>query len=228
MTRFKRALWVLVLTAMPLIYANPVFAQNARTLERLSEMNRINPLQNNDFEPSERVLNRDIQDRKNKIVGQVKDITIRQNGSIDTILVEFDRLRLSTDVPLNFRQLSIRSQGDSYALSLEDDEIEDLYPQLLANIDTASGGDDFALSAREITGIEIRTSEGRRIGEVRQILFGANGGRVDGLFVELSSGKNRGDTVAIPFRATKFNRKNGRLRGEITPQLASAILKIVD
>lgn len=229
MTFAKTYSGLLALVILLMLPHTSVQAQSqgfSRTLDRLSAMNRINPLQNRDFERSDKVLNRDIQDRKNKIVGMVKDINVQRNGTIETINADFDRLRLSNEVPLNFSELNVRSREDSYVLNLDASDIEDFYPQLLANIDTASGDGVETISVKRIVGSELVAEDGRRIGRVDQVLFNSNGSRVDGLFVELSKGGKRGDTAAIPFRAARFDVKNGRLRTRISNRLTEALDKV--
>lgn len=208
---------------------SPAKAQDfGRTLEQFSQMNRTNPLQNRDFSRSDDVLNRKILDRKNKVVGTVKDISIRSNGTINTITVDFNRLRLSNEVALNYRELRIDSRSNTYALNLDSDEIQEFYPQLLANIETAAGDDAEITSVRQIQGATLQAEDGIRLGKIRHVLFGGNGSRVDALFAELSIGTMRGNTAAIPFRNTNLKRKNGRVIVALPNDLVEALFEVAD
>lgn len=225
MTRMKFAFacLMLALLAMPQIG----FAQQtARSLERLSELNRINPLQNPEYVRSDDVLTRKIIDRKNKVIGEVKDITLRNNGTIDTIATNFDRLRLGDTVYLDFRQMSIRPVTNAYSLAMASEEVVDFYPQLLANIATASGEEDGAFSSKKIIGSNIYAQDGRNIGHVHQIMFGSNGTLASALLVEVNIGTTRGDYVAVPFRMTELSSKSGKLQGTVTNDLADAIIEV--
>ena len=70
--------------------------------------------------------------------------------------------------------------------------------------------------------------DGRKIGKVKNVLFSNNGGIVRALYADLTFGKARGDTVAIPFRNVKFSTQKGRLRGTIDNDIADAMLQIAD
>lgn len=218
------AMATLALTIVP----TTTHAQSNRALEQLSALNRINPLQNPEFERSEKVIDRKIVDRKNKVVGTAEDIILNQNGTIASIQTDFDRLRLGNDVNLNFRTMRIRTISNAYALNMDADEIADFYPQLLSDIETASGDGANTFSARKIIGAPIRAKDGRRLGKVKSILFGANGGIASAVYAEMTYGTLRGETLAIPFRSVNFKTERGRLRGTVDNQLAGAMIKLAD
>lgn len=206
----------------------PVLAQSNRALEQLSQLNRINPLQNPEFDRDSKIINRKIIDRKNKVVGRVQDVIINPNGTIASIVTDFDRLRLGDDIALNYRNLNIRSRADSYAMNMDSDEIRDFYPQLLADIETASGDGNNTFSVRKLSGAQILAEDGRRIGKVKNVLFANNGGIVRAINAELSYGTHRGDTVAIPFRNVNFQTVRGRLQGKVSDDFADAMMDIAD
>lgn len=199
---------------------------NNRAIEQLSDLNRISPLQNPEFERADKVIDRKIIDRKNKVVGNVNDIILNKNGTIASIRTDFDRLRLGNDINLNYRSLRIRTVSNGYSLPMDSDEIADFYPQLLADIETASGDGSSSFSVKNLLGTTIRASDGRRVGKVNNILFGANGGIASAIYVEISHGTQRGDTVAVPFRSVDFDTQRGRLRGTVSPKFADAMLQI--
>ena len=225
MTRLKiAAITILVLAFMP----DVAMAQSNRSLEQLSNLNRINPLQNPEYDRGSKILNRKIIDRKNKVVGRVEDIIVNENGTIASLKTDFDRLRLGNDIYLNYRSMRVRALSNAYALNMDSNEIADLYPELLADIDTASGNNSDTFSVRKITGAFLKTRSGKKIGKVENVLFGSNGGIARALYVKLSHGVQRGDTIAVPFRNVKFSAQNGRLQGTIENDFAKAILKIAD
>ena len=204
-------------------------AQNlSRDLQNLTAVNRINPLQNPEYALSEDVLERRILDRKSKVIGEVNDITVKKNGAIQDLVVDFDRLRLGSDVFLNYRQNSVGTTDDAFTLAMDADEFEEFFPTMLANMATASGEEVEIFSTRRLSGIDVRRVSGRKIGEVQDILFNASGTRVQALFVEISSGTIRGESIAIPFRSAEFKEQSGRLYAEISDGLADAALTIAD
>ncbi|MGB0719918.1 MAG: PRC-barrel domain-containing protein [Bdellovibrionales bacterium] len=215
---------ILLLVAVP----SWVRAQSySQTVEQLGQLNRINPLQNPGFERSDNVLNRKILDRKNKVVGQVRDILLNKNGTIQSIATEFDRLANTQTLFLNYRDMRIEPADDGYILNLEDNQIEDLYAEFLANMDTAAGGED-VFSAQKIIGLPITEKSGKRLGVIKQILFGVNGARADAVYVELTQGLSRGDTIAIPFRSVDFKAQNNGLKATIDKDLIESIKEIAE
>ena len=201
-------------------------AQDVRALEQLSDLNRINPKQNPAYETSDEILNRKILDRKNYVIGEVEDVTLRQNGTIVSIVSDLDRLRLGNTVHLDFREMRIQTLSDTYALAMEDDELKDFYPQLLANMETASGTEDDVLSTRNLIGSKIKAEDGRTLGEVQQVMFSSNGGRAAGLLIEVNIGTTRGEYVAIPFRTTKLTSEYSKITGTISNGMADAIIEV--
>ena len=111
---------------------------------------------------------------------------------------------------------------------MDSDEISDFYPQLLADIETASGDGVDSFSMKKLMGAPLRAKDGRRLGKVENVLLGSNGAVVRAVYAKLSIGTQRGDTIAIPFRNVNFASKGGRLTGTINNDVADAVLKIAD
>ena len=175
------------------------FAQDySRYLEAVTQLNRINPLQNPEYESADKILKRRILDRKNKVIGQVKDVIINDNGSLASLEVDFDRLRLEGEVFVNYRDMGVRPATNSYMISFADEQIEDMYPTLLAEMETASGEDEDAFSLRRLLGASVKAYDGRKLGVVEDVLFSANGGRAEALYISLKGYNLRGETLAIP------------------------------
>lgn len=50
--------------------------------QQITSLNRIDPLQNPQYESASDILKRRMLDRKNKVVGSIRDIVINENGNI--------------------------------------------------------------------------------------------------------------------------------------------------
>lgn len=193
----------IALTAGSVISAPAAIAQNfSRDLEIISSLNRINPRQNPEYERSGDVLGRRILDRKNKVVGEVNDIVLRTNGNIELLNVELNRLRLG-DLFINYRSLNVEPVSDGYTLGFDSGQLEQLYPTLLADTQTAAGNGDI-LSVNRVLKADVRSAEGRRIGVVEDILFGGNGSRAEAILLKVTQGRLRGKQIAIPFNGSTF------------------------
>lgn len=197
---FAFALVILLLGPIKLADA----ASYSRVFEMISELNDSDPLQDPGYERSADVLDRRVLDSKNKVVGEVKDIILGSNGNISSLNVDFNRLRLGQQVYLNYRDMRIGTRNNGYELGIEDDQIEAMYPELLANIETAAGAEN-TYSVRKIIGANLKDEKGNNIGKVQDVLFDSRGKRAVALFVsmKLLSAGNRG--MAVPFGTAKYD-----------------------
>lgn len=177
----------------------PVAAQNyVQDIERVSELNRISPLQNPKYDKAEDVLSRRILDRKNKVVGHVEDVIIGENGALRFLNADLDSLRLGS-ISFNYGQMGIKSVSNAYALSIDEEQVENLFPTLLAEMETAAGSEDDVFSVRKIMGASVKAKDGRSIGKVSEVLFGGDATRVEALNINVRSGALRDENVAVPF-----------------------------
>ncbi len=197
-------------------------------LESLSELNRIDPIQRSSYERADKILKRRILDNKNKVIGEVNDVILNSNGSIESLYVDFNRLRLGSAVYLNYRQMNISSVSNGYALAFDDNQIENIYPDLLSNIATAAGEDGDSTSVRNIVGASVKSKDGRKLGEVKNVLFSANGGRAEVLYLAMAFGVMRGQKVGLPYGTLEYRpTDNGKTEVTVTKEQADAIIDFV-
>lgn len=210
-----------------LVFSPPIDAQELNpTFNRLNEMNRIQPLQNPEYERTDRILGRRILDRKNKVVGQVHDVLLTRYGNISSLAVDFDRLRLREEVYLSYSDTQIRPASNGYVLGFDSAQIKALYPELLANIETAAGNSDI-FSVHKIVGADVKAQDGRTLGIVDQVLFGGNGSRAEALYVSLN-GMSRGKGVAIPFGSARMAYKEGQVSIMVSDDIADSMMTVAN
>jgi sporulation protein YlmC with PRC-barrel domain len=215
----------IVLAALICMFAVPAMAQDSSSSAQIvAEYNKIKPLQNPDYKDTDDIFNRKILDGKNRVIGEVQDVVIARNGSIESLKASFDRLQLATPVFLNYRSLDIRPAGRGYALRVSDDQIADLYPTLLAEIQTASGAEDENLSVQKLIGADIFSNDGRAIGIIEDVLFAADGGRAEAIYVGMTFGTLRGRAVAIPLKSAAFGNNGQKMTALIANELADAMI----
>ncbi len=196
-------------------------------LEQLSTLNRVDPNQKPSYDSGNEILKRRIIDNKNKVVGEVRDVILTPNGSISLLSVEFNRLRLRSSVFLNYAQMNIRPVSNGYALAFDDDQIENIYPELLANIETAAGESSEDFSVRSVVGSTVKSKDGRNIGKVDNVLFGSNGSRAEVLYVAMAYSILRGKKVALPYGSVKFSPKGQKTEVTVSDEQANAIIDFV-
>lgn len=223
MPRFL-ALVLFCLSLLPLA----ALAQNyAPFVQSLAEINKIQPMQNPGYKHADDMVNWRVLDNKNKVVGSVNDMIVTKNGSVTSLAVEFDRLKLPGEVFIDYRELNTRPASSGYILGLADNQLENLYPNLLANIETAAGEAGEAFSARSLMGALVRSTDGRTFGKVQNILFGGGGQRAEALFIALDGGTLRGKTLAVPFGQVALQDNAGRTEVMLTKEQADAMLEFV-
>lgn len=187
-------------------------------------LNRIKPLQNPEYQSSDKIVGRKILDNKNKVLGTVKDIVLTTNGSVSALYVDFDRLRLGSEVYLNYRTLNVEPIDNGYKLAYRDSQIEEMYPQFLADIESAAGEEDDTLSLNAVVGSPVRNAEGTRIGEVESVLFGSEGSWAEALYITMTSGTLRGQSVAVPFGLVEFKRAGKNMEVSLNKAQSDAIV----
>lgn len=209
-----------------IILSFPAYAQGVgANIQTLNDYNKLQPLQNPQYERAQKILDRRILDSKNHVVGEVNDVIVGPNGSIQSLNVEFDRMRLPAPVYLNYRDMDIRPAGKSYILKFDEEQIVRLYPEILAQVETAAGGEG-DLSVSKLKGAGILAHDGRKIGQVSDILFSADGDRVEAVYVGLSAGVLGGKSVAIPLRAAQFGTDNlQKISGIVSNEMADAMIE---
>lgn len=175
-------------------------------LDTINDVNRSNPRQSARQERVKEIISDRILDSRNKVVGEVKDVILDRNGAILQLDVEFDRLRLSTDrMIINARQFGVRPVSNGYKLNYTDDQIVEIVPSILANIETASGpGAQDSFSVRKMLGRKVKNRDGKTVGKVSDILFDNLGGRADYLVVAVTASGARGEKVAIPYSRPSY------------------------
>lgn len=206
--------------------AHPLHADTSnRSLETLNKLNYMQPLQNPEYRTGDKLLNGRILDRKNKVVGELHDILLTPGGEVSSIAVEFNRLRLGAEVYLGYNDLQINPVSNGYALGLDDGQIKDAYPNMLAGIESAAGNSDI-FSVRKIVGANVKARDGRNLGTVDQVLFTGNGARAEALYVAMKYGTLRGEGVAIPFGSTRIGYKDGQVSILVGDDVADSMIAI--
>lgn len=199
----------------------------SKAVQELRSMNRLNPLQSPHFTPSKDVMKSHILDRSRKTVGEVHDVLLNQTGSIESIKVEFDRLRLPTEVFVDYDDMGMQPTTSGYITSFEDDQIQDVFPQLLAGIATASGAEN-VYSTNKLIGKDMVSPDGRKLGKVDEILFDGQGGRAAAMLVKMNYGRLTGTPLAIPFGVTKIDTSGSRVQVMVEKEMADAMISVAE
>ena len=210
------------------LYSLPLKAQGLNPyFETLAEYNRIKPMQNPQWERSRDTLKSDILDRKNKTLGEVHDIVVTPNGTIQFLDAELDRIQLG-EVALNYRKLNIGASERSYKLGYDDDQIKEVFADLLADIETAAGDDSDMISIDKLVGSDVHSDDGRRIGKIEEVMFTNSGDRAEALIVRVNYKTVRGESVAIPFSSADYKGDGSRYDVMLADDQTDTLLEFAD
>lgn len=190
---------------------------------RLSELNRSKPYQNPQWDRFDKVQKNVIVDRKNKVIGALKGITLGQNGIVESLDVDLNRIKLG-QTTLNYDAMRIRSGSASYILGFDDAAIKDNYASMLASVEPASGNTLSSMSAVALKGANLETSDGRRIGRVEELMFSKRNDRVEALVVSINHKGVRAPTLAIPFASLDFQPSGNTYRVAMPSAQADVLL----
>ncbi len=201
---------ILTIALLALSINTPAHAQSTpayfSALDKLNSINRSKPQQRASQEPIKELISDRILDSRNKVVGEIKEVILDRNGAIAALDVEFDRLRISHDrMIIDYDQFGVRPVSNGFKVNYTDDQIVELVPAILANIETASGGNNENFAASEMLGRKVKNKEGKTIGKVADVLF--DNGRADYLLIAVSAGGARGEKVAVPFSRPVYKGK---------------------
>lgn len=185
--------------------------EDSRVLEKLAALNRLPPLRSSEFDLGREVIGRKIIDRKNKVVGEIKDVIIDSNGNVGTYLVSFDRLKIGGQgVYISAGELKMGDFTKRYTINMNDAELEAVLPTMLANTQSAAGPESGLQSIRRLTDADVLVEDGRRLGKVQNILFAENGKKARGLYVAFTHSAIGQKQAAVPFSMVSFAEKDGK------------------
>lgn len=220
----------LAFTALLLAFSLPHAAQAqsiefSKAVQDLRAMNRLNPRQSPQFKTSEEVMKGHILDRTRKTVGEIHDVLLGASGAIDSLHVEFDRLQLLAEVYIDYDDMGIKPTSSGYITSFEDEEIESVFPELLAGIATASGSETI-YSTTKLIGKQISSVDGRNLGKIEEILFDGQGGRASAMLVKMNYGRLTGTALAIPFGVASIDTSGAQTKITVEKQMADAMIAV--
>lgn len=217
---------VLVLALILSLYAPlSLMAQSIDPyLNTLNQYNRIKPLQNPLWKRSSKVLKGKITDNSNRVIGKIEDILVSPEGAIESIKGDLNRLRISSDVPLNVVELNMSPNSNGYSTSFDNSQVADLIPQILAGVATASGDEDSVFSVDRLVGSDVKSRDGRRLGKIQEVMFSDTGSSVEALIIRVRYGTVGGESVAIPFPDATYKKNGKRVEALIPDNRADSII----
>lgn len=211
-----------------LLLSTPVAAQSmqfTRNAQLLDKVNSYAPEQSSRHEGAKDILKNRIIDKTNRVVGKVNDILLSKSGVVKMIDADFDRINLGTDTLfVNYSDLEIQPATNGYKMGYTDDQIKEQFPALLAGMQSASGAGSDLFSARKIAESAVRSSDGKKLGKIKDILFDNEGTRAELLFVSMNYKSVRGETLAIPFNKARYKYKGKTLTVIVDEAMAAAMI----
>lgn len=178
--------------------------------DALSDMNSMPALQRPSFKQGGDILADNILDSKSRVIGEIDDVIVSSDGSVYSVAAEFDRLALRQSVFMRFDSLQMKGISNGYRIGFDREQIEDIYPTLLADIETAAGSDASQFSLSSFEGGRLKSESGRSIGDISEVLFDEFGERAQAVFVTSKFRGLKGETVAVPFDQGRFESRGSK------------------
>lgn len=200
----------------------------SQMFQKISDINKIQPMQNPGFERGSKILRWNILDSRSRVVGEIKDIALSDAGNVETLQVAFNRMQKETPINLSYREQGIRPASRGYIANFAADELETLYPTFLAGIDTAAGDTSDQVNLSRMIGTKVSAEDGRTIGVVEEVLFSGKGERAEALLIDIKTGTLRGDKVAVPFSYVKFSQGILAFQGKMSTDATDAFLNYAE
>lgn len=198
-----------VLTIALIMVVVPASAQNlAIAMQEIIRLNRVQLEKNTEYDDAQSILNRQLSDNKNHVIGRVYDVLLNPAGMIESLYVDFKETGYSQKVYLDYAGMRVQALSDSYNLAFNNEQLELMYPQILADTATASGDDSGVFSLKGMVGQTMEDEKGERLGTVKTIFFSRNGSRAEAIYVDMGIAKD----IVLPFNALANDQnKSGRL-----------------
>lgn len=192
----------------------------------VNDLNKIKPLQNPRHAIAEDILSRNMIDTRNKVVGEVNDVLFDAQGQVASLLVSFDRLRLGQAVFLNYSTIDIQNVSNGYKMGFAGDQVEEIYPELLSDIETAAG-DASLISLLSVLDRPVVTDTGVQIGTLKDVLFDQSGHYIRSAYVQVNYNTIRDRGVAIPLNVLEFGHDGTVVTVTIDKDYADLIVQYV-
>lgn len=223
----KRSFTMVFAVLVTLFFMTPSGAARAQDtgglFQNLNILNKSKPLQSPQYQHGANILKSRVLDSRNRVVGEVNDVVLTDKGGIQALNVEFDRLRLGDGVFLNYQEMRLRPASSGYIMNIDDEQIETMFPTFLDDIESAAGDED-VVSLEKLRGARVVAKDGRRLGEVNEVLFSGNGSRAYSLYIDLTYKSARGEALAIPFNIAEYQSKGRAVEVVISNNDADEIL----
>lgn len=225
----KKILGIALILAlyMPVDAISATPGQVVKFQSDLRDLNRIKPLQNPRHELASDVIGASLVDSENKVIGEVGDVLVDSDGVVKSIFTDLDRLHLGAGVYLDYRDLSVKNVSSGYKIGMNSQDVENTYPELLANIESASGGQNVG-SVQSLMKMDVYSQDGVHLGRISEVLFDQSKTYLRGVYALISHKVIRNEGIAIPFSAVTFSQKSGADIITLDNDYVDAVLEYLD
>lgn len=195
----------------------------------LNTINRMNPKQNPSYSRGTRILKRSITDSSNKVVGDIHEITLDQDGAIMAITTGLSRVRAGGgQLDLDYNAMAMRPVSSGYTINFDQTQIENQYADILANINTAAGEGTGSLKLSKLIGADVEGKDGRRIGKIEDVLFNELGSKAEAILIRVNYRNIRGESVAVPITTPEIRETGARSKVLLTKEETDTVLQYAE
>lgn len=123
--------------------------------------------------------------------------------------------------------MQIEPAGNGYKMGFSREQIKELFPILLANINTAAGTEGDIVSMKTLQGASVKSEDGRSLGKVKDVLFSSLGGKAEFLHLNIRHRNIRDEAISIPFDAARYIERGNTVQVIVNDDVADAIIAYI-
>lgn len=218
---FTILLSALMLSILPVMAHAQAMTNDVYTATVL-DLNRINPAQNPSYDLGRHVLERRMLDKNLRTIGDVDDIALAPDGKFQSIVSTINTTGFREEVSFNVESYVVEPTPNTFTIAMDKNQIKESMPQLLSGIETAAG-EEGPLMLSSFPGAPIYKSDRTMVAKVKDTLVSTDDNKLVALLITVTSGPNRGRTIAVPYEAALVAKTGATAELNVTDEQANII-----
>jgi len=220
-------LTIIIMCFAFMLGAAPVQAQDslAAFQSRLNGLNQTQITLSPRYKTEQQMFDMRVIDGTRQLVGRVEDIRIDEGGLVAGLVSEINNVSRDESIVENEAfELSFHEDISAFEIPLGLDATQEVSAESLAAITPAAGG-GHVYSLKSMIGADVLSHSGRRVGEVKHVVFDGAGEKIAALVLQDVSGAPRYRSIAVPFDPMLVEMRNdyGRIEFRMDRAAAKAV-----
>ena len=190
---------------------------------RLDVLNQTPITQSLRYKTDQNMFAMRVIDSNRQVVGSVEDVKFDEGGVLVSLVSEINNVgRRTKVVEHETYQMTFHDQMNAFEIPLSLKNTPEVSAQALAEISPSAGGGKI-IGLKGMLGAEVRSRDGRWLGEVANVVFDEKAEKVIALVLQDVPGASRYKKIAMPFVARQIEVIDRFGRAEFRVERAAAI-----